>query len=74
MGITTFRVGQHLRFMYHNHRGENEMRKVIFQGLDYGSNEWYREPQWFMRCHDIERNAIRSFSLARIDGSVIDIV
>lgn len=74
MGIHVFLPGQRLRFSYRNHRDVVEERDVIFRGLDYGDNEWYPERQWFMRCHDVVRQADRSFALARIEGDKITIV
>lgn len=74
MGIYVFLPGQRLRFSYRNHRDVVEERDVIFRGLDYGDNDWYPERQWFMRCHDVARQADRSFALARIEGDKITIV
>lgn len=74
MGIFTLKPGERLRFDYLNHRDVLEKRDAIFQGLDYGDNEWYPEPQWFMRCYDIDRDADRSFALSRIDGRAIIVV
>lgn len=65
--MRTFIPGQLLQFYYLNHRGATEMRRAIFQGLDYGDNEWYPERQWFMRTWDITRGATRSFALTNID-------
>lgn len=64
--MIVFLPGDRLEFEYMNHRGVVEQRNVIFKGVDYGENEWYVEPQWFLRCHDTARNAPRSFALARI--------
>jgi predicted DNA-binding transcriptional regulator YafY len=63
--------GTRINFEYFNHRNVVERRDVIFKGLDYGENEWYPEPQWFMRCYDMVRNADRSFALDRIDGFAV---
>ena len=70
MGIMVFLPGQRLRFSYTNHRGKAAMREAVFLGLDYGDNEWYPERQWFLRCWDSDRQANRSFALARIDGDL----
>ncbi len=74
MMISVFMPGNRLRFRYVNHRGQDELRDVVFRGLDYGSNEWYPDKQWFMRCYDVERDAYRSFALARIEGDAIEVV
>jgi hypothetical protein len=59
--------GQTYEFVYTNHRGETAKRLVIFQGLDYGSNDWHPTPCWLLRGKDLERQASRSFDLAKID-------
>ena len=65
--MKTFHPGQRLAFKYENYRGEVDMRHVIFLGLQYGDNEWYPEPQWFIRTHDLAKNAVRSFAFSKID-------
>lgn len=69
-----FLPGQRLLFDYVNHRGEASKRDVIFKGLDYGENEFYTGPQWFVRCFDIAKGADRSFALGRIDGAKVEVV
>lgn len=66
--------GEKLRFPYVNYRGVEEVRTVIFRGLDFGDNEWYPERQWFMRTWDTVRNGDRSFALAKIDPDKIEII
>lgn len=72
--MRTFLPGQRLRFDYANHRGKVETRDVIFKSLDYGHNDWYIAKQWFIRCHDLMRNAPRSFALEKIDADQIEIL
>lgn len=63
--------GNVVKFEYTNHRGVTEERHVEVIGLDFGSNEWYPEDQWFMRGRCLDRDAIRSFALAKIDGHTV---
>lgn len=63
--------GEVLQFSYENYRGETSLRTVRFVGLDYGDNEWYSERQWFMRTYDLDKDAARSFALAKIDANAI---
>ncbi len=63
--------GSFVSFDYTNHRGETKKREVRFRGLDFGSNEWYPERQWFLRGLDIKREVIRSFALSKIDFNTI---
>lgn len=69
----TFKAGDTIRFPYKNHRGENAIREVIFHGIDYGSNEWYPEAQFFLRCYDPQKGA-RSFAIANIDAAQMEVV
>lgn len=70
-GMVTFKPGDRLEFTYDNHRGETRKRKVELIGVDYGCNEFYPSPQWFLRCYDREREGvIRSFALAYIIGDI----
>lgn len=69
-----FRKFDVLQFSYTNYKGVTEMRTVMFLGLDYGTNEWYPEPQWFMRCHDQDRDAERCFALNKINANYIKVI
>lgn len=71
--MKTFVTGTVVEFTYTNHRDEKALRRVAFQGLDYGDNEWYPERQWFLRGIDLDKRAYRSFALARIDGEEIHV-
>ena len=68
------RMGQALRFNYTNHRGVTEQREVAFGAIQYGSNDYYPEPQWFLYCYDRSRGAMRSFALNRIDPNELELV
>lgn len=59
--IITFRQGDILQFNYKNHRDEDSTRTIRFEGLDYGRNDWYPTPGWFMRTWDLDRQQARSF-------------
>lgn len=64
--MTLVHPGAHISFEYFNHRDDTATRTVVFKSLEYGSNEWYPEPQWFMRCYDLDRGAERSFAILNI--------
>lgn len=58
-----------IEFTYTNHAGKTEHRMCEFLGIDYGSNDWYPEPQFFIRCKADDRDgAERSFAIAKIKG------
>lgn len=60
-----------LIFPYTNYKGDYSIRTATFVGIEYGSNEQYPEPQWFIRTWDLDKNAARSFALAKIDPAQI---
>lgn len=66
--------GTTVRFDYVNHRGVSENRTVVFRGLDFGSNEYYPEPQFLLRGWCLDRKAVRSFAIGRIDGEELEII
>jgi hypothetical protein len=73
MRWTNIERGTRLRFAYTNWQNENEIRNVIVVGLQYGSNEWHPEPQWFVHCWDPSRKNYRSFALAKIDVLTLEV-
>jgi hypothetical protein len=61
-----------IEFTYLNHEGKLETREATFLGIDYGSNSWYPERQFFLRCKAHDRGgAERSFAIAKIDGETL---
>lgn len=55
-----------IRFTYKNHEGTTDERHAVPLEIHYGSNEWHKEPQYFLRAYDLDRKAIRDFALANI--------
>jgi len=53
---------------YTNWRGERRSRVIHPLRIEFGSNEWHREPQWLLHAHDMEDPAIpiKTFALAGI--------
>lgn len=57
---------------YTNWHGRRSSRYVRPIRMEWGSNEWHREPQWLLIAYDAERRAERSFALAQIHSWVQD--
>ena len=72
--ISTLYPGAMCSFFYVNYKNEREERTVRFCGLDFGHNDWYADPQWFMRTIDVKRNASRSFAFAKIEMDTFKIL
>lgn len=51
---------------YTNWRGERATRLIRPLRIEYGSNEWHPEEQWFLVAIDLERNQQRYFAMSEI--------
>lgn len=62
-----FIPGNTIEFEYRNHEGMVETRSVQFEGLGYGTNEWYPSPTFFINglCSITDKRAgeRRSFAI-----------
>lgn len=53
---------------YRNYKGEIAWRTLTPIEVWYGTTEWHKQPQWFLKAHDHSRQAIRDFALANFLG------
>lgn len=51
---------------YVNHRGERGTRRVQPQRAWFGRTEWHPQDQWLVECFDLDRGALRNYSLSEI--------
>ena len=54
---------------YTNHRGERRWRRIVPFGanpLVFGTSPDHKEPQWLLTANDVEKGALRTFSLRTI--------
>ena len=49
--------------LYRNWRGETAKRTFVPNGVWFGTSEWHKEPQWFLKATDLDRNEERDFAL-----------
>lgn len=68
MALKTLFAGRTYTFTYKNYAGELEDRKVIFESLSWGNNDYHPDVQWFLNGHCTTRNARRTFAMADIVG------
>lgn len=62
-------------FFYTNHRGMSNMRRVRTIAIEHLSEPGFGyEPGWFLRAFDLDKNAERSFELARIPPDSITVI
>jgi predicted DNA-binding transcriptional regulator YafY len=54
---------------YTNHRGEESVRTIVPLKLHFGTNDYYKTPQWIIEAWDCGKEAPRSFALANIHNS-----
>jgi predicted DNA-binding transcriptional regulator YafY len=57
-----------VRLDYTNYRGERAQRRVEPVALYWGSTEWHPEPQLLLEAVDLDKDAVRTFSVRDIHG------
>lgn len=57
---------QEINICYTNYRGETSIRKIIPIKIWFGKTDWHPEDQWLLDATDVEKNAVRSFSMKDI--------
>ena len=55
-----------IKVTYTNWRGETGERTIIPIALIWDSTEWHPEPQWLLKCYDVDRVAERLYALKDI--------
>lgn len=56
-----------LEIDYTNHRGERSWRRLKSpMTFWFAATEWYPEPQWYLMAWDVDRHAIRWFTVKNI--------
>ncbi|MEK6961440.1 MAG: WYL domain-containing protein [Nanoarchaeota archaeon] len=55
-----------VQIIYTNYRGETSERTIIPVELIFGKNEWHPQEQWMIRAIDVEKGAVRTFTLKDI--------
>jgi predicted DNA-binding transcriptional regulator YafY len=53
---------------YTNWRGEKDYRKIVPQSIWFGTTQWHSEPGWLLTALDVDKNAVRHFSMRDIHG------
>lgn len=65
----SFFHGKVVEFLYVNHRGVEEIRRVVPRYIWFGKSEWHGEKeQWFLRATCLERQSDRDFQISVIQG------
>lgn len=62
------RVSNLVSFIYTNHRGETERRRVLPIRLWFGSTAWHRNAQWLLEAFCLDKQATRDFALSNVVG------
>ncbi|RCK07861.1 hypothetical protein TH5_02290 [Thalassospira xianhensis MCCC 1A02616] len=69
-----FDAGQEVEFTYRNWRGKTARRRVLVKALWFGTSEWHKGDQWFLRGEDLERpGTVRDFALSDIAPNSLDL-
>lgn len=60
-----------LKFTYENYRGEVGERRVFPRHMYHGTNEYHTEPGWLIEGWDMDRKALRTFAVDKIDPATV---
>lgn len=55
-----------VRIDYTNYRGERSVRTILPLRIEFGSNEFHTERQWFLVALDLDKAAERTFAMKDI--------
>lgn len=58
-----FDDGKILSFVYVNHKNQTARRRVRPLRVWYGEADYFPGEHWYLRCHDLDRQADRDFRL-----------
>lgn len=59
-------IGKSVAIGYVNYNGVASIRTIVPLKLHYGTNEYYKTPQWIIEAWDVGKQAARSFALANV--------
>lgn len=55
-----------VKILYKNWKGETRERQIDPTQIWFGSTEYHPEEQWFLKAHDVEKDAARDFAMRDI--------
>lgn len=58
-------------FKYRNHRGEEEVRRVLPIRIWHGSTAWHPHPQLLMEAFCLDKQATRDFAMSGLLSPVL---
>jgi len=64
--------GDILNFIYTNHKGETDVRKMIVDQLFLGSNEWHPKKQFLISGFDLDKGSMRCYAMKDMRHIVIE--
>lgn len=70
--MLTLKIGDTIKFIYTNWKGETSVRNAIVDDFMFGSNEWHKEPQFLIRCFDLDKASMRTFAMKDISNLVVN--
>lgn len=51
---------------YTNWKGQTQTRRIEPIKIFFGTTEYHPDPQWLLKCFDVDKNAERTFSMKDI--------
>lgn len=58
--------GHEVTIDYTNWHGERSKRRILPEGIFWGSNEWHPKEQWLLEARDLDKRETRVFALKNI--------
>jgi predicted DNA-binding transcriptional regulator YafY len=55
-----------ISFVYTNYDGKTEIRRLIPEKLEWGSNQYHPKPGWLLHAWCLDRKAMRTFAWSGI--------
>lgn len=59
---------EEISFTYTNWKGETKERRAVFTLLQWGCNEWHKEPQLLIYGYDLDKKAPRTYAAKDISN------
>ena len=55
-----------VKVLYRNYRGEEAVRTITPESIQWGEAEWHPGEQWLLWCYDCDKEAVRTFAMKDI--------
>lgn len=64
--METVRTGREVRIDYTNWQGVRKNRVILPLRMWFGTSDFHKAPQWFIKAIDLEKDELRDFAVSKI--------